>query len=298
MKNFIFTAMALCACVICGLPAASRAGTLAVGGSIWAGQWDSALEEPGAENANSLVIWRLGNPPYSDTDLTEKTTRMGTCRGVLLGPDVSYQTADERWSFRASFLVLNALAQKATATFANSGNPISARYMLVLDRREVDASVERTFFERWRLYAGYTFQASQNEISADLHNSGYVKLYRFSSMVHAPCAGAGYVAPVSTAMSLGVRLGLLYVIPRLKSKIYVDHDDTVAYDSGNVPLKNAPGFNGEIFLAYRASESVLLRGGYRYQRVKFESRDRGGLNEWDTFQGVTLSAVYLWPLGE
>lgn len=75
---------------------------------------------------------------------------------------------------------------------------------------------------------------------------------------------------------------------------------TGAVDRGSSSFKNKLGVNMEASISYLARDKILFQIGYRYQGVKLQRSDDGGQSGdpgvWDSFHGVTFSALLLFSI--
>ena len=165
-------------------------------------------------------------------------------------------------------------------------------YDLELTRKETDIAVARSLTENWKFFVGYKRQAWESKFKADVQGESF-DVYDINLDMDVPTVGVGYTAPLSESLALGIQAGVLYVMPDFEVKDYF-FDETFGVD-----MANTLGFNGEVMLTWLVSESVALQGGYRYQYMKLEFDDPDVDIDPidDTFHGVTVTAVYMMPVG-
>lgn len=274
-------------------PAPLMAGTLMLGAKAWFAVWGSEFGQTAADQAN-LTLDEI----YQDetTRPSQTTANAENGKGYLAGPLVSYQTDDRLWTVSLAFMWFSSFSQDIKANLHDIPLDVDVpfKYDLELTRKETDIAVARSLTENWKVFAGYKRQAWESKFKAEIEGESYA-VYDINLDMDVPTAGVGYTAPLTESLALGIQLGVLYVMPDFQVKDYF-YDETI-----NLDMKNTLGFNGEITLTWLVSESVALQGGYRYQYMKLEFDQPEGEPDIDpiddTFQGVTVTAVYMMPVG-
>ena len=289
---------------------AAHAGTLMVGLKGWYAFWngtpnrfaeivDDAVDE-GVELAIPGVV--------SDTNSSKET---GT--GFLAGPIMAYQTDDRMWAFSLAFMYLSMFNYETTAKGTVVGVGWSGindlDYTIELQRREIDIAVSRSISPWMQVYAGYKYLRLENNIgisgSIIITNPPPVAVVgtinsdvEIAIYSHTPTAGLGFVVPLSEKSFFGLQTGVIYIMPEFESK--ATNNNTGVVDKESSSFKNKLGVNIEASISFLAQEKIMFQIGYRYQGVKLERSDTSGqvgsFGVWDSFHGVTFSALLLFNI--
>ena len=287
------------------IPAPSVAGTLMIGVKGWAALWDSAVGETFSKSADNEIEEYLTAPPPGGDNLDARLSsdiKLGM--GALVGPMLSYQTDDKMWSFSLALMHFGYFSQEADVKAATwdgaTWDDVDAKYILELNRREYDLAVTRSLTGNLKVFVGYKHQITEQKFKAEDPTGNEFDIYEVDVTIMMPTAGIGYVHPLSDRLFLGLQLGVLYVMPT------VEYTDKFSDDAGNYSPYGDPvdgetwekdfdktfGFNGEVSLSYLIGESVIIQAGYRYQQIRIKMGEFD-FDEWDSFHGVTLAALYL-----
>ncbi len=297
---------------------AAHAGTLMVGLKGWYAFWngtpnrfaeivDDAVDE-GIENV-------LSAPPFNSTTVnsdTNSSKEVGT--GFLAGPVMAYQTDDRMWAFSLAFMYLSVFTYETTSMgsltatdigIANGVNDLD--YSIELRRREIDIAVSRSILPWLKVYGGYKYQRLENKIDVSGTVLGSpvgpvigtvdsdVEITIYS---HIPTAGLGFVVPLSGKSFFGLQTGVIYIMPEFESEVTNNNTGVVNKESSS--FKNKLGVNIEASISFLAQEKIMFQIGYRYQGVKLERSDTSGqvgsFGVWDSFHGVTFSALLLFNI--
>ena len=258
-------------------PVQSEAGTYMLGVKGWYTTWESSVLDWFEQNL-VLEFASLGRNIKASKDAGS---------GHLVGPLMSYQTDDGKWS--ASFAAMVFSSFKQDWEGAAAGMEMDAD--VGLDRIDFDLAVNYSLNKYISFFVGYKYQDMDMDFTlayttmmGDMTNK-----YKLESGVHIPTAGAGFVYPVSDKIALSAQLGLLYSIPDL---IMTDNEGT-RYD---IWPRGGFGFNGEININYQPTENLIIQLGYRYQRFQMEARKPETwtkIGSDDITHGPTLSAVWV-----
>ncbi len=306
MKKLLFLFL-LILTVLTTAPSVTKAGSLMVGMKGWYAFWggipeglskiaDDEIDE-GIEYGLNLSFTGAANSETNSSDETGK--------GFLAGPVIGYQTDDRMWSLSLALMYLSVFDYDTTSTGTftvgapeNLNGTNTLDYSIELKRREIDMAVSRTLNSRLKVFAGYKYQSSENKLkitgtiseptipfSSDVNSETEIKIF-----THMPTAGLGFVHPLTNSVFLGLQTGILYVIPKYESE--TKDNITGAKSSESSDLEKTFGVNLEASVSFLIKENIILQGGYRYQGMKIKNSD-GSLDVWDSFHGVTLSALYL-----
>lgn len=294
------------------------AGTLMVGLKGWYAFWNGApnrFSEIVDDAVDEGIEAVLAAPPYNSVTVnsdTNSSKEVGT--GFLAGPVVAYQTDDRMWAFSLAFMYFSVFTYETVSmgsltapdlAIANGVNDLD--YSIELRRREIDVAVSRSIFPWMKIYGGYKYQRLENKIdvSGNLLGSpvgpviGTVDSDVETTIYsHTPTAGLGFVVPFSEKSFFGLQTGVIYIMPEFESK--ATNNLTGAVDRESSSFKNKLGVNLEASISYLARDKILFQIGYRYQGVKLQRSDDGGQSGdpgvWDSFHGVTFSALLLFSI--
>ncbi len=288
-------------------PAPSDAGTLMIGVKGWAALWDSAVGETFSKSAdNEIEEWLKDAVDGEGNNDARLSSDLKLGMGALVGPMLSYQTDDKLWSFSLALMHFGYFSQEAdvkasTQTAAlDPYEDVDAKYILELNRREYDLAVTRSLTGNLKVFVGYKHQITEQKFKAEDPDGNEFDIYEVDVTIKMPTAGIGYIHPLSDRLFLGIQFGVLYVMPT------VEFTDKFSDDTGNYSPYGDPvdgetwekdfdktfGFNGEASISYLIGESVIVQAGYRYQQIRIKMGEFD-FDEWDSFHGVTLSALYL-----
>jgi hypothetical protein len=304
MKKLLIALTVVFALIL--IPALSEAGTLMIGIKGWAALWDSAVGETFSKSADNEIEEWLKDPLGGNNNDARLSSDLKLGMGALVGPMLSYQTDDKLWSFSLALMHFGSFSQEAdvkASTQTTAVDPyedLDAKYILELNRKEYDLAVTRSLTGNLKVFVGYKHQITEQKFKGEDPDGNEFDIYEVDVTIKMPTAGIGYIHPLSDRLFLGIQLGLLYVMPT------VEYTDKFSDDAGNYSIEGDPvdgeqwekdfdktfGFNGEASLSYLIGESVIVQAGYRYQQIRIKMGEFD-FDEWDTFHGVTLSAVYL-----
>lgn len=276
-------------------PVSLSAGTLMVGGKAWFALWDSEWGQKLAELADFEIATFYSYLTYGTYTDAKATSKAETGKGFLAGPLVSYQTDDRLWTMSLAVMWFSSFSQDIKSTFYdyNLAASLPFKYDLKLSRKEIDVAVARSLTENLRIFAGFKRQSLENNFTATVEGTEY-KVYDVNLDVNIPTAGLGFAVPISESVVVGIQAGVLYAMSKFKYKDYL----TNYKDS--IKMENTIGYNAEAALTFLVAESIAIQAGYRYQYMKFEFDDPeypGMPKIKDTFHGITVSAVYMIPIG-
>lgn len=306
-KSYLFVVLAV-VFAIALFPVSSNAGTLMIGVKGWYAFWDSAIGEQFSGMADEEIVEYLKDPAGGNSDDARLSSDIELGRGILVGPLLSYQTDDKLWSVSFALMHFGSFSQEADVTASTfdgaTWENLDAKYKLELNRREYDFAVTRSLTENFKVFVGYKHQITEQKFKGEDPWGNEFDIYEVDVTLKIPTAGIGYVHPLTDKLFFGAQLGLLYVMPT------VEFTDKFSDDAGNYSIDGDPvdgeefekdfdstlGFNGELAISYLVGESLIVQAGYRYQQMRFKKGGDIDFDEWDTFHGVTLTAVYLLAL--
>ncbi len=295
-------------------PAVSYAGSMMVGMKGWYAFWEgwpntacTQVDDAVDEAIVSALLGAGATTADSDTNSEKETGK-----GYLAGPMLAYQTDDRMWSFSLAFMYFSDFKYETTSSGTFSaviGVPMSGinflSYNIELKRREIDVALSRSITSWMKVFGGYKYLRTENKL--EIRGSliippatvvGTVNSdVEITSNVHIPTAGIGLVFPLSSSVFFGLQGGILYLIPTSETKSTDNEAGTG--DKYTTDFNNSFGVNLEATLSVLAFESIMLQLGYRYQGMQIEAKVNesvGAYSVWDSFHGVTLSALYIFSL--
>jgi opacity protein-like surface antigen len=233
------------------------ADTLLLGAKGFAAIWDS-------------FIGRIVEEQYANIT-PQSSAEAGLGRGILAGPVVGYQMSDAPWSFSAAFMFYGNFTQETDISIPEFSMDETVDQKL--RRIDIDLAAGRSFGNYFKLFGGYKYQ----HFKVSLKTSSFTD--SIDASVHMPTVGAGIAFPLSSRLFINAQGGLLYIIPVFEDK-----------------TENTFGFNTEAGVSFLLTPSLLLQGGYRFQRynVKFSDPDAYENQSYhDTFHGLTIGLVYM-----
>jgi len=295
-------------------PSISMAGSVMIGAKVWYAFWDGSPDDMSGIVDNAIdegILYALSSvtPATSQTSSSEET---GT--GFLTGPMLAYQTDDRMWSFSLAVMYFSRFnyetESSGTFTFTIPAPPFNLNgvtnldYEIELKRREIDVALSRSITSWMKIFAGYKYQRS--EFNMDVTGSIYEPTYitesidtdvEITTYSHVPTVGLGFALPLSGSIFLGFQAGVGYLIAEFESKVKDNISSTSSKDT--YTYKNTLGFTTEATISFLSWERVLFQLGYRYQGMRLERSETGNSESssiWDSFHGVTFSALYLFSL--
>ena len=156
-----------------------------------------------------------------------------------------------------------------------------------------------------KIFAGYKYQRTDSkiEITGSLYDptltvQGDIDTdVEAATYAHMPTAGAGFVFPLSDTILLSLQAGVIYLIADCETKTE-DHINGTTSEE-NYSMEKTFGINTEVSISMLSRDCLLFQLGYRYQGMKHEKPDTSksdGFSIWDSFHGVTFSALYLFDI--
>ena len=276
--------------VVMAHPTWGHAGTFMIGAKSWFAVWDSAIDQELIDLASPVIEQNIIDDTSALSADIETDVNQGY--GFIAGPLLGYQSDDGLWSFSGAIMILNSFTQETDGKLYTNEGTYNGKFELELDRSEIDIALTRAIGTNFKVFAGYKYLSLENKFSGDVEGSDYGgDVYKVDITIQIPTIGVGYVYPFSDKLIFGLQFGLLYAMPEVEYKDYLDDGN-----SGDVDVKNTLGYTGEVNLSYLVTDNLLLQGGYRYQAIRFKTDDPtedADINEWDRFHGLTISAVYI-----
>ncbi|HOP62451.1 MAG TPA: hypothetical protein PK358_01865 [Spirochaetota bacterium] len=287
---------------------AGIAGTISVGVKGWYAYWDGvpdSLSKIVDDDVDEGIEEALSGAGTVDSN-TESSKDTG--KGFLTGPVLAYQSDDRLWSLSLALMYFSSFKYSTTSEGTITIGPPTNQngehhldYSIDLKRREIDIALSRSVSARAKVFAGYKYQSLEHNLSVtgpiyisgvpvgDVDTDTEIKITS-----HIPTAGAGYVFPVSESIFLGLQAGVIYIIPEYTTET----TDNISGEKSDhsATLDKTFGINLEAAASFLFMENLIFQAGYRYQgmRVKHTASDEDdSIDVWDSFQGVTFSALYL-----
>lgn len=258
-------------------PIISEAGGFNLGVKGWYTIWDSAVLDWFEKNLITDLA-SLGRTIDASKD---------SGSGYLLGPLISYQTNDGKWSASLAAMVFSSFSQDWDGSAA--GMDMDAD--VDLERYDIDLALSYSLNKYMWLFIGYKYQDMNMDfrLTYTATMGTITNEYKLESSVHIPTGGVGFVYPITDKLALGLQLGLLYTIPDLTM---IDNDGTT-YD---IWPRGDFGFNGEFNINYRLIDHLIFQLGFRYQHFQLEARmpeTWEKIESDDITYGPTLSAIWV-----
>lgn len=293
------------------VPCTSRAGSLMLGVKGWYAFWNG-WPHKACNIVDNAVEKGIINGLYdagattADSDVNSKKE---TGNGFLAGPILAYQTDDRKWSFSLAFMYFSTFKYEtdssgtysATMPVLVTGN-VDLSYSIELKRREIDLAVSRSITSWMKIFGGYKYTRIDEKL--DIRGSLLGPIVspissdtEINSYAHIPTMGVGIVFPLSESIFVGLQAGVLYLIPNSKEKTTDNIAGTTTKES--TEFNNSFGVNMEVMISLVAFESVMVQLGYRYQGMLLDAKATDAnkaYSVWDSFHGVTLSALYLFNI--
>ena len=261
-------------------PTASIAGTFIGGAKGWYASWES-----------SVLKWFEKDiaAGFQEMGMTLNTKR-DPGSGYLLGPLLSYQTDDAKWSFSFAPMIFSSFSQDWSGTASG----MALQSTVELERKDYDLAANYSLFKNMKVFVGYKHQVVNMDftLTYDTSMGPNTFYYTLESTVMMPTAGVGFAYPISDKLAGGLQLGLLYSIPTLKMNV-ISGGTSQTTDLDPYP---SLGFNGEVSLNYQPMESFFIQLGYRYQIFQLQTRSE---QRWektksnDITHGIVLSVLYV-----
>ena len=303
--NVLFLTVSL---IIIFNPSISTAGSYMLGMKGWYAFWDgspdaiSGIVDDDLDNGVEASL----DPSFTGTVNSESSSSKSTGKGYLAGPMLAYQTDDRIWSFSLAFMYLSDFTYDTTSSGIFTIGPPenlnginTLNYTIELKRREIDVAISRSISSRMKIYAGYKYQSIEETL--DVKGTMVETTVPFSGSIdsttdikvtfHIPTAGIAFIFPMTDSIFLGVQAGLLYYIkPAYRTDTKDNNSGLITSESSY--YESTLGINTEANISYLRSDKLLFQLGYRYQGARLKN-ESGSINVWDSFHGVTLSALYI-----